>query len=218
MSRNVKISLALGVLFALALTVLVLVDRDEESTAQSPERDTASVAQVVRPDSHRLSEVPGSKATFVEFLDFECEACGAMFPIVEQLRAEYGDRVEFVVRYFPIQSHFNAERAARAVEAAARQGEFEQMYRKMYETQPTWSEQRVPKDDVFRGFAAELGLDMAKFDADYTDPATLERIRADVTDGTALGVEGTPTFFVNGEKLVPRSYDDFTRALDNALG
>ena len=218
MSRNVKISVALIGAFVVGLGVFLFVGRPQESDTPAAEREAAVTAEVVRPDSHRLSEVPGSTATFVEFLDFECEACGAMYPVVEELRAEYGDRVEFVVRYFPIRSHFNAERAAQAVEAAAQQGKFEQMYQKMFETQTTWAEQPVPKDDVFRGFAAELGLDMAKFDADYADPATLDRIRADLAEGTALGVEGTPTFFVNGEKLVPRSYDDFTRALDNALG
>ena len=100
------------------------------------EPPTASAADVtVREDSHRLSDVPDGKVTFVEFLDFECEACGAAFPAVEQLRAAYGDRVSFVVRYFPLDGHFNAQRAARAVEAAAQQDQFEAMYEKMYETQ-----------------------------------------------------------------------------------
>ncbi len=78
----------------------------------------------------------------MEFLDFECEACRAAFPLVEQLRSQYGDRVNFVVRYFPIPAHFNAERAARAVESAAQQGKFEPMYKKMYETQSQWENRR----------------------------------------------------------------------------
>lgn len=154
---------------------------------------------------------------FVEFLDFECEGCRAVYPAIEQLRAEYGDRVNFVLRYFPLRSHFNAQRAARAVEAAARQGQLEAMYQKMYETQPTWGEQQVPADDVFRGFAEQLGLDMGAFDAAYNDPATLERVQLDVADGAALGVQGTPTFFLNGERVEPRSYEDLTAALEKAL-
>lgn len=70
---------------------------------------------------------------------------------------------------------------------------------------------------MFRGFAQELGLDMAAFDAAYNDPATLERIKLDIADGTALGVQGTPTFFLDGERLQPRSYEDLTTALDQAL-
>ncbi len=95
----------------------------------------------------------------MEFLDFECEGCGAAYPAVEQLRQTYGDQVTFVVRYFPLPGHFNADRAARAVAAAAEQGQFEPMYRKMFDTQRSWGEQRVPLDDLFFSYAQELGLD-----------------------------------------------------------
>ncbi|MFH5210119.1 DsbA family protein [Antrihabitans sp. NCIMB 15449] len=215
MTRNLKISLALAGAFIVALAALLLTNRTtDDGDYVVGDRSAA----IVRADSHRLSDVADGKVTFVEFLDFECEACGAMFPVVEQLRRDYGDRVNFVVRYFPLPSHFNAERAARAVEAAARQGQFEQMYKKMYETQSEWAEQRTPKDELFRGYASELGLEMTAFDSAYTDSATLDRIRIDVADGEALGVKGTPTFFVNGTQIKPRSYDDLTNALDAALG
>lgn len=185
----------------------------------APDTTAANVTteQTVRESSHRLNSVPGSDVYFVEFLDFECEGCRAALPAVEQLRAAYGDRVNFVLRYFPLRSHYNAERAARAAEAAAQQGRLEPMYKKLYETQPEWGEQQVPKDDVFRGFAQELGLDMAAFDAAYADPATAARIQLDVDDGVALGVQGTPTFFLDGHRLQPRSYDDLAAAVDNAL-
>ncbi|MEU2004625.1 DsbA family protein [Rhodococcus sp. NPDC019627] len=213
MSRGIRLSVTLVVAFAVGLGVLLLVNRpsSERITAEGP------AAAVVRPDSHRLNTVTDGKATFVEFLDFECEACRSVYPAIEQLRTDYGDRVSFVVRYFPLPGHFNAERAARAVEAAAGQGRFEQMYQRMYDTQAEWGEQRTPKDEVFRGYAADLGLDLAAFDAAYTDPATLDRIRADVADGEALGVQGTPTFFLNDEKIEPTSYQDLTDALDAAL-
>ncbi|MFH5228176.1 DsbA family protein [Antrihabitans spumae] len=215
MTRNLRISLALVGAFIVALAALLLTNR---TTDDGDDVVGDRSAAIVRADSHRLSNVADGKVTFVEFLDFECEACGAMFPVVEQLRRDYGDRVNFVVRYFPLPSHFNAERAARAVEAAARQGQFEQMYKKMYETQSEWGEQRTPKDELFRGYASELGLEMNAFDSAYTDSATLDRIRIDVADGQALGVKGTPTFFVNGTQIKPRSYADLTNALDAALG
>ncbi|QCQ94124.1 DsbA family protein [Rhodococcus sp. SGAir0479] len=215
MNRGLKISLALSVVFVVAIAVALLADgKDKES---STVESNAATAELVRPDSHRLSSTVGSKVTFVEFLDFECEACRSVYPAIEQLRADYGDRVDFVVRYFPIASHFNAERAARAVEAAAQQGKFEQMYKRMYETQAEWGEQQTPMDDVFRGFAEEMGLDMAAYDAAYSAPETLDRIRQDVNDGRALGVQGTPTFFVNGQRIEPTTYDDLTDALDTAL-
>ncbi|GAT07936.1 thioredoxin domain-containing protein [Mycolicibacterium novocastrense] len=190
--------------------------RDRNAPAAAQPR-VADAGQVVRDNSHRLNNVPDSDVTFVEFLDFECEGCRAAFPMVEQLRSEYGDRVNFVIRYFPLQSHFNAERAARAVEAAAQQGKLEPMYKKMYEMQAEWGEQRIPADDVFRGFATELGLDMLAFDAAYNNPATLERINQDVADGNALGVQGTPTFFLNGARIQPKGYEDLAAAVDQAL-
>lgn len=70
-------------------------------------------AQVVRESRHRLNDPQNAKVTVVEFLDFECEGCRAAYPLVEELRNEYGDRVEFVMRYFPLSGHFNGERAAR---------------------------------------------------------------------------------------------------------
>jgi protein-disulfide isomerase len=125
--------------------------------------------------------------------------------------------VTFVARYFPLSGHFNAERAARTVEAAAQQGKFEDMYQRMYETQEAWGEKRIPLDKVFRTFAADIGLNMTQFDQDYADPATAARIKKDQVDGEALGVEGTPTFFLNGERIEPRNYTELTDALDAAL-
>ncbi|MDJ0361888.1 thioredoxin domain-containing protein [Rhodococcus sp. H29-C3] len=219
MSRTLKISLSLVVVFAAALTFLLVLDRPRSPDEVATEQATADPASIaVRENSHRLNSVPDGRVTFVEFLDFECEACRSVYPAIEQLREDYGDRVTFVVRYFPIASHFNAERAARAVEAAAQQGRFEAMYQRMYETQAQWGEQQTPQDDLFRSFAVDQGLDMSAFDAAYTDPATLERIQTDVADGLALGVQGTPTFFLNGVKIEPTTYGDLADALDAALG
>ncbi|MEV6285273.1 thioredoxin domain-containing protein [Kribbella sp. NPDC051770] len=214
MSINTRISLGIAAAFAIVVGIVLEIGaRGEETTANVDRHE-----RVVRPDSHKLgTPAPDDKVTFVEFLDFECESCRAAFPVVEELRKQYAGKVTFVVRYFPIPSHFNAERAARAVEAAAQQGKFEQMYQKMYETQAEWGEQRVPADARFRGFAQELGLDLAKYDQVYGDQATLERIKKDVADGEALGVVGTPTFFLNGTKLEPESAADLKASIDAAL-
>lgn len=206
---------ALGVLVILTVAVVLLITGGDRDRSAQP-AETGAV-QVVRDSSHRLNAPPDPRATFVEFLDFECEGCRAAYPIVEQLRGEYGDRVEFVLRYFPLSGHFNGERAARAVEAAAQQGQIEAMYRKMFETQAEWGEQRTPADDVFRGFADEMGLDMPDFDRVYNDPATLERIRVDQRDGEMLGVQGTPTFFVDGQQILVQTPDDLRNAIEGAL-
>ena len=221
LNTNARISLGIATAFAVVVGVLLAVNasRSEAEPTPSPgaAADTDRHERLVRPDSHKLDVAPDGKVTFVEFLDFECESCRAAFPAVEQLRKDYAGKVTFVVRYFPIPSHFNAERAARAVEAASKQGKFEQMYQKMYETQAKWGEQQVPADDRFRGFAKDLGLNLAAFDQAYADPATLERIKKDVADGEALGVTGTPTFFLNGQQLQPESAQDLIKSIDAAL-
>ena len=214
MSTNLKISAALVAAFVVTVAVLLGVNNsgaDGDGTAE------AGGAPVVRKDSHRLSTAADDRVTLVEFLDFECEACKAAYPFVEQLRDDYDGRVTFVARYFPMPGHANAENAAVAVEAAARQGRFEDMYHRMYETQTEWGERQDSQADVFRGFAEGMGLDMADYDAAVGDPTTLERVLRDREDGLALGVEGTPTFFLNGEKVEAQTTDEFIELIDAAL-
>lgn len=178
----------------------------------------AAQAMPVRESSHRLTEPKKSELTIVEFLDFECEACGAMYPIVEKLRAEYGERVTFVARYFPMPGHRNGELAARTAEAAARQGKFEEMYNKLFTTQKEWGESQEWKEDVFRGYAKQLGLNMQRFDADLADPEVAGRVQDDQRDGLGLGVQGTPTFFVDGTQVrTPASYEAFKALIDDRL-
>jgi protein-disulfide isomerase len=183
----------------------------------SPEAvQPAADAQLVREDSHRVTAPATEKAQLVEFLDFECESCRAAVPLVEELKKEYGDRVTFVNRYFPLPGHRNSGTAALAVEAAAQQGKYEQMYTKMFDTQPQWGEKQDSQAALFRTFAQELGLALDKYDAAVADEATKDRIRKDVADGTALGVTGTPTFFLNGEKLTLNTEEQFRQLLDDA--
>ncbi|MFF7793458.1 thioredoxin domain-containing protein [Streptomyces sp. NPDC007991] len=203
--------------FAAALGSYLLFRPDDRGSA-GVDVQPAAQAQPVRASSHRLSEPKRSELTVVEFLDFECEACGAYYPVVERLREEYGDRVTFVARYFPMPGHRNAEPAARAAEAAAQQGKFEAMYTKLFTTQKEWGESQEWKESVFRGYAKDLGLNMKKFDADFTDPETAGRVQYDQRDGVGLGVQGTPTFFLDGTKIQPpASYKEFKALIDDRL-
>jgi protein-disulfide isomerase len=189
------------------------------STTNKPSQvpAVAGSEQLVRSDSHRLTTPAVEKAQLVEFLDFECEACRSVHPFVEELQQEFGDRITFVNRYFPLSSHPNSGQAALAVEAAAQQGKFEAMSARMFATQDQWHGKAESQAPLFRTFAAELGLDLAAFDAAVADDKTKERIRADITDGAALGVTGTPTFFLNGEKLTLSTKQDFRQKLADAV-
>lgn len=221
MTRNMKLTVLVAAVATVVVAALLIATRPtgaptSTATAQNPAPIPADL--LVRPDSHRLSTAPDGKVTVVEFLDLECEACRAAFPAVEKLRQEYAGRVTFVLRYFPIPSHRNAELAARAVEAAGQQDRLEAMYRMMYETQPQWGDQQVDHRHTFLGFARRLGLDMPAFTAALDDSATAARVESDFRDGLQAGVQGTPTLFVNGAQLHSApTYEGLRAAIDAAL-
>ncbi|QQB63477.1 thioredoxin domain-containing protein [Kytococcus sedentarius] len=213
--RNVVVSGVLLVLFAVVVGVAVVVTKP--STEPGGAQAAGASSSVVRQDSHVLDEAGEGAPVLVEFLDFECEACLAAYPLVEQVRKEYAGELTFVVRYFPIDGHANSMNAAVAVEAAAQQGRFEDMYERMYQTQPEWGEQQESKAPLFRQFAQELGLDIEAYDAAVADPATQQRVEQDRQDGMALGVQGTPTFFLDGEPMQLTSAEDFRAQIDAAV-
>ncbi|WP_411375394.1 DsbA family protein [Arthrobacter sp. MPF02] len=174
--------------------------------------------QLVRADSHRLTTPSVEKAQLVEFLDFECPSCGSIHPVVEELKAEFGDRITFVHRHFPLSMHPNSGQAALAAEAAGQQGKYQEMANRLFETQPQWAGSQQSQAPLFRTYAAELGLDLSLYDAAVAEQRTEERVLADIADGKALGVSGTPTFFLNGEKLTPTTKADFRQKLADAVG
>lgn len=165
--------------------------------------------------------VKGNKeevVTLVEYLDFECEACGAYYPVVKRLSLEYKDRVKFVTRYFPLPGHKNSMTSASAVEAAGKQGKYWEMYDIVFENQKDWGENQSATPEIFERYAKKLGLDLVKFQQDVASQEVKNRIERDKNTGTKLGIQGTPTFFLNGKKIEnPRGYEEFKKILDGAL-
>lgn len=177
----------------------------------------AVVAPVVAADDH-IKGATSSPVVLVEYLDFECEACGAYYPVVKQMEEEFGDRITFVVRYFPLPGHRNGLPAALAAEAAGRQGKFWEMHDLMFTRQAEWGEKQVATPEVFEGFAQELGLDMEKFRTDTASSEVRARVERDINEGRAAGAQSTPTFFLNGSKIQnPQSPEAFRALLQAAL-
>lgn len=201
-------------LLALVVAVAFLVQPRPETPETNPE---TRLPTTLRDDTHQLSE-GSTDVVLVEFLDFECEACGAFYPYVEDLREEYGDRVTFAFRYFPLPGHGNSVNAAVAVEAASRQGQLEAMYTRLFETQIEWGERGAESQaPLFRQYALELGLDLDQYDADVADETVRDRVESDFQDGIALGVQSTPTFFLNDVRLDLTSLDGLRSAVEAAL-
>lgn len=208
-----------SVVAALAAVVLgALVYVAISSGSSSAERPAGGPsAPALASDTHLLSDAGEGAVTVVEFLDFECEVCAAVYPVLEELRAEHEGQVTFAIRYFPMPGHANSTTAAVAVEAAARQGRLEEMYHRMFDTQAQWGEQQVSQADLFRTFAEDLGLDLEVYDRDVADPEVLDRVASDFEAGVALGVQGTPTIFVDDVRVELRTEADLRAAIDAAL-
>jgi len=156
--------------------------------------DEARLTQPVSAGDH-IQGPSSAPVTLVEYGDYECPYCGAAYPIVKQIQARLGDRLRFVFRNFPLNnSHPHAEHAAEAAEAAAAQGRFWEMHDYLYE------HQRALDDEHLEAYAAEVGLDVERFDREMEGQVYTERVRADFMSGVRSGVNGTPTFFINGRR------------------
>ena len=156
--------------------------------------------------------------TFIEYLDFECEACGAYYPVIKRLSEEFKNEVRFVNRYFPLPGHKNSQTSARAVEAAGQQGKYWEMHDIVFENQSSWGEKSAPDPTIFEGYAQKLGLDIAKFRQAVDSQEVKDRIERDRSVGVKLNIQGTPTFFLNGKKIDnPRGYEDFKALIQTEI-
>jgi protein-disulfide isomerase len=131
--------------------------------------------------------------TLVQYGDYECPYCGEAYPIVKEVQGRMGERLRFVFRNFPIStSHPHAEQAAEAAEAADAQGRFWDMHDLLYENQ------RRLRDEDLREYATQLELDLERFDKELAEHVHVARIHEDFMSGVRSGVNGTPTFYING--------------------
>jgi protein-disulfide isomerase len=147
----------------------------------------------VTEDRDHIQGPADAAVTLVEYGDFECPYCGAAYPIVKEVQDRMGERLRFVFRNFPITtSHAHAEQAAEAAEAAAGQDRFWPMHDLLFENQ------RRLRDQDLHGYAEQAGLDVERFDSELAEHAYAARIREDFMSGVRSGVNGTPTFFING--------------------
>jgi protein-disulfide isomerase len=139
--------------------------------------------------------------TLEEFGDYQCPPCGELHPTLKRLKSQYGPNLNFIFRNYPLtEIHKNALLAAQAAEAARVQGRFWEMHDLLYETQKVWSDDVNPKP-IFIKFARDIGLDTDRFGRDLGNEEVKLRIEADQGAATKMGVNGTPTVFINGRRL-----------------
>jgi len=158
-----------------------------------------------------------ASVTLIEYGDFQCPACANYYPLLKDLNKDFPDDLKIVYRHFPlIQVHKNALSAAKASEAASKQGKFWEMHNLLFEKQEEWAEDGNAKDK-FMSYAESLGLDIELFKSDFDSKQVQDRISDDMASGNNLKVNATPTFFLNGNKVSPRSYDEFKNLVDREI-
>lgn len=217
LSGEAKVMLGLG-LATLAIFVGGIYFLTKTNPPAATEEKPADPKILIKSDSHKI-EAKDSKVTIVEFLDFECPACGAAHPVVKKVLEDYKGKITYVSRNFPLPMHTKARLAANAAEAAGEQGKYWEMYDKLFEGQEEWgletdSDQDKAKE-IFTKYAKEIGIDTGKFREALDKSHFAEKIQNDVNDGKAVGVDSTPTFFINGVKYSGGlNYDTFKAIIE----
>jgi protein-disulfide isomerase len=139
--------------------------------------------------------------TIDEYGDYQCPPCGALHPIIKTLKGEYGDRIQFAFHHFPLtQIHSHALDASYAAAAAGLQGKFWEMHNLLYENQSVWSEVGDFRPIVI-DFARKIGLDVQRFTRDMDGLQVVTVVSEDTQLGNLLGVNSTPTIFINGQLI-----------------
>jgi protein-disulfide isomerase len=196
--------------FVTVLIFLGIIYTAQNSTPQGPTlRKIENVNLLEKYTPTRGTRDP--KITLVEFSDFECPACKAFHPIIEQLTTKYSKYMLVAFRNFPLPQHTQAKQAAIAAQAAAEQGKFWEYANKLFENQPNFSQDNLIK------YAEELGLNVEKFKNDLNNPLMAQQVDTDLSTGNKIGLDSTPSFVINNKLVQFTSPDDIETAIKDEL-
>lgn len=198
MKKEIKVIIvSILVIIGCAFALFTKNNKKEEAST------TNAHQSLVRDFNHKTGP-DDAKVKIVEFLDPECEACAAFYPHMKDVLERYNGKVQLTVRYALY--HGSSTEAAKATEAAGKQGKYWEYQGLLFTRQGEWSHRSVAPIDLFESYAANLGLNVEQFKKDMQDPAIGSILSIDVADGKTIGIQGTPTIFINGvmlEKLHP---------------
>lgn len=202
----------------------ILERLDEQDKVLKEIQSKLSAVPAGRPqiDPNKIYSIPlgdaairgpnNAPVTVVEFSDFQCPFCAQTTPVIEQLLAAYPKQVRFIYKQFPLeQIHQNAMPAAKASIAAKNQNKFWEMHDELFKISRELTSENI------RAKAQQIGLDMKKFDADMASPATEKAVRDDLAIGRSVDVQGTPTLFINGKRVMNRSLDGLKAMVDEEI-
>jgi len=208
-------SLWLSVLVGLGLIVwgMVIIVKNYDPSIVS---NAVKIENIVVSDDWVKGD-KNAKVIIHEYADFECPACAFYSPIINKISTDYGNKIAFVYRYFPLPSHSNALPTAYAAEAAGKQGKFWEMHDLLFLKQSEW-QSKTNAREISIGYAKSLGLDVVKFSKDIDSKEVKDRVGRDLKEADRTNMPGTPTVFINGTQIeTPRSYDEFKEIIDKKL-
>ena len=202
----------LGIATVLVFVFLFVKAASTPSTSQTPP------PEVNQQDWTKGAAEGSASATLIEYSDFQCPACKVYQPLLGQVLSAFPESLRFVYRHFPLRNtHKNAQLAAQASEAAGKQGKFWQMHDMLFDKQDSWSKLPTAKD-VFIEYAGVLKLDIDKYKSDLDNSDVVQKIDADLAGGEAVGVDSTPTFYLNGKKVENiKGLEDFKKRVEEAI-
>lgn len=216
MTQEIKFLLITGIATVGIIIAAIFFLGSNNVSQSNPNPNKVDEKILIKSDSNKIGS-ESAKVRLVEFGDYQCPACGLAHPIVKRITDNYKDKILFVFRNFPLSQHQNAQVAAEAAEAAGAQGKYWEMHDMLYENQDKWSDSNSPVD-IFAEYAKKLNIDINKFKQDITSNKFAEKINIDQSDGSNVGVNFTPTFYLNGEKIVgSNSFADITKKIDTLL-
>jgi protein-disulfide isomerase len=188
-----------GILILVVAAFVVGVSLYQKQTQSAQDQTVrAEQTRLVRMHSPVLGP-QGAPVTIVEFFDPACETCRAFYPVVKSLMAKHPDDVRLVIRYAPF--HQGSDQVVKLLEAAKRQGKYQQVLEAVLQAQPTWADHSRPNPDLTFEIAKAVGLDIVRAREDMARPEMQALLTQDVEDLNALKVTRTPTFLVNGRSL-----------------
>src|SRR6266536_688041 len=199
MKRFLPFAIIIIVLVVASVAGLVLLRSSrEQRNAATPTPDPAGEAKGAEPPHVRGN--PNAPVTLEEFGDFQCPTCGTYYVEVKKIESEFGDKRKVIFREYPLlPMHEHALMAAQAAEAAGLQGKFWEMHDKLYENQTTWTEAK-DLTPIFADYAKQIGIDPDRFMKDLNGERVAQRIFQDGKRAHSLGLNGTPSFFINGKE------------------
>jgi protein-disulfide isomerase len=183
-----------------AVLVMALIAGAVMYQSSAPQTSTAP-PPTPGPDKPKAQDKTSGTIMLEEFGDYQCPPCGNLHPVLKTIKEEFGDRIQFVFHHFPlIQIHPHAVSASQAAVAAGFQGRFWEMHDLIYKNQSAWSG-AADAQPYFLSYARQLGIDVSRFMNDAANPRTIAIIQSDLQRGQSLGVNSTPTLFIDGREV-----------------